>query len=108
MHEIARAKLLADPLEVVGLDEERGGPRHHVETGDAGQGDGDLVGQAAGEEVLRGIAGGVRERQHGNDRPRRLRRRGSERGAEDDRGETESTRNEEFHACRTPDGEAKT
>ncbi len=73
LHEIARMKLLADPLHIVGLDQERRGPRHHVETGNAGQGDRDLVGQAAGEEVLRGIAGGVRERQHGDDRPRRLR-----------------------------------
>ncbi len=83
-------KLLADPLEVVGLDEERGGPRHHVETGDRGERDGDLIGQAAGEEILRGVARIVGERQHGNDRAGRLRRRGSERGAKDDRSETET------------------
>ena len=71
-------------------------------------GDGDLVGHATGEEILRGIAGSVLERQHCNDRTRRLRRSGSDSGAEEDRGETGRSQTEaqgmKFHSCRTPDG----
>ena len=56
-----------------------------------GQRDCDLVRHPAGEEILRGIAGIVLERKHGDDRARRrLRRGGSECGAERERGSAET------------------